>query len=411
VVVVKVCFVTSNFPPEAVGGTEQVVTALAARLHASGVEVVAISGSDVPHGSAEAGHDDVQREQFEDTVVHRIFKLPDEWDRQGFVRPRILALVRNLLVQERPDIVHVHSTASLGSGVTSIAHELGLPIVMTFHDLWVTCARYFRLPAGGVSCPTGTDRAPCVICVNDALQTDAAYVGKALAERDRVLREEVGKVSICTAPSHTAARFVRECLPYAGDIEVIPHGVLRPVVAADRAPAPAPGERLRIGTFGGLVPEKGVLELVEAVAGLPCELRLVGRLHDATFCRLLHERLDEQGTAHHVRISGYGSDDRHPARDLHLAVFPSKCQETYGLVVDEALVHGVPVVLSDSGAFAERRGMPGVVVTPLADLAATLRELVASPERLAALRAAMPATLPTIDASARRHLELYRSLA
>ncbi|MBL8726863.1 MAG: glycosyltransferase [Planctomycetes bacterium] len=407
----KVCFVTSNFPPEAVGGTEQVVAALAARLHAAGVEVTAISGSDVPHGSVEAGHEDVRHERHEDTVVHRIFKLPDEWDRHGFVRPRILALVRDLLVREQPDLVHVHSTASLGSGVTTIAHELGLPVVMTFHDLWITCARYFRLPHGGVTCPTGTDRAACVVCVNDALQTDPAFVGQALAERDRVLREEVAKVSICTAPSATAARFVRECLPYGGDIEVIPHGLLRPVAAADRAPAPVPGERLRIGTFGGLVPEKGVLELVEAVAGLDVELWLVGRLHDATFRRLLHERFESQGTRHHVRTGGYGPGDRHPARDLHLAVFPSKCQETYGLVVDEALAHGVPAVLSDSGAFAERRGAPGIVVTPLPGLAATLQQLVASPERLAALRAAIPADLPTIDASARRHLELYRSLA
>lgn len=407
----KVCFVTSNFPPEAVGGTEQVVTALAARLAAAGVEVVAISGSDVPHGSAEAGRDDVRTESFEATTVHRVFKLPDEWDRQGFVRPRLLGIVRDLLARERPCVVHVHSTASLGAGVTTLAHELGLPIVMTFHDLWITCARYFRLPHGGVSCPTGADRAPCVTCVNDALQTDPEHVRKALAARDHALRADVAKVDVCTAPSATAARFVRECLPFAGGIEVIPHGVLRPVAAVDRAPAPAPGERLRIGTFGGLVPEKGVLELVEAVAGLDCELRLVGRLHDATFRRLLHERLAEQGTPHVVRAGGYGPGDRHPAGDLHLAVFPSKCQETYGLVVDEALAHGVPAVLSDSGAFAERRGTPGLVVTTIADLAATLRGLVTSRDRLAALRAAIPAELPTIDASARRHLELYRSLA
>lgn len=407
----KVCFVTSNHPPEAVGGTEQVVTALAACLRAQGIDIVAISGSDVPHGSAEAGPDDMRREQHEGTVVHRIFKRPDEWDRHGFVRPRILALVRHLLVRERPDIVHVHSTASLGAGVTALAEELGIPVVMTFHDLWVTCARYFRVPAGGVSCPTGSDRAPCVVCVNDALQTDAGHVASALAERDRVLREEVAKASICTAPSATAALFVRDCLPYSGTIEVIPHGLLRAVPAADRAPAPAPDQRLRIGSFGGLVPEKGVRELLAAVRGLDCELRLVGRLHDGTFRRELQERADEQGTSLVLRGGGYGADDRHPARDLHLAVFPSKCQETYGLVVDEALAHGVPVVVSDAGALAERAGTGGVVVTPIARLADVLRELVTCRDRLAALRAAIAAELPTIAISARRHLELYRSLA
>ena len=70
----------------------------------------------------------------------------------------------------------------------------------------------------------------------------------------------------------------------------------------------------------------------------------------------------------------------------------------------------MPVVCSDAGALAERRGTGGVVVAPIADLPATLRELVTSPARLAALRAAIPPALPTIAASADRHLALYRSL-
>ena len=70
----------------------------------------------------------------------------------------------------------------------------------------------------------------------------------------------------------------------------------------------------------------------------------------------------------------------------------------------------MPVVCSDAGALAERRGAGGVAVTPLAGLPALLRELVGSPARLAALRAAIPTRLPTIAASAARHLAIYRSL-
>ena len=106
----------------------------------------------------------------------------------------------------------------------------------------------------------------------------------------------------------------------------------------------------------------------------------------------------------------YSHQDRHPARDLDLAVFPSKCQETYGLVVDEALAHGVPVVVSNSGALAERSVTPGVVVTEFDALANVLGELVASPERLSALREAIPRELPTIAVSAQRHLDIYQSL-
>ncbi len=400
----KVCFVTANWPPEARGGTEQVVTALARELRAADVEVTAISGSDEPHAGI-----DVDITRPDGVLVHRLRRLPGEYDRHGFERPRLLGLLRMLLRQHAPDLVHVHSFAGLGTGIVPLAHELGLPSVVTFHDLWVTCARFFRLPVGGVQCPTGTDRRACVTCVNDALQTDPAAVAGALAARDRLVRADVAAAAMCTAPSATAAAFVRDCLPYAGPIEVIPHGLLQPIAAARRSSGPRPGERLRIGTFGGMVAEKGVRELVAAVRGLPCELHLVGPFYAPAFAAEIEALARQHGTIL-VQRGRYGPGDRHPAADLDLAVFPSKCQETYGLVVDEALAHGVPAVVSDFGALRERASTGGVVVTPLSRLATVLHELVASPDRLAALRAAIPTSLPTIARSAARHLELYRSL-
>lgn len=399
----KACFLVANHPPEAWGGTEQVVVALARELRGRGVEVVVVSGTDVPHAGV-----DVLREEFAGVAVHRVPKLPDEWDRQGFVRPRIHGLVRAVLQEERPDVLHVHSSASLGLGLAPLARGLGVPVVATFHDLWSTCARYFRLPIAGVTCPTGAGREPCVRCIGADVGLPSDAVRAALAERDRLVRAEVAAATALTAPSATAARVVRDCLPCDQPIEVVPHGLLRPVAAADRAAPPQPGERLRVGTFGGLVAEKGVPELLDAAAGLPIELHLHGRVyHEALAARIAAAR----AAGVDVRAHGpYTAADPHPARNLHLAVFPSKCQETYGLVVDEALAHGVPVVCSDAGALAERRGVGGVAVTPLAGLPARLRELVGSPARLAALRAAIPATLPTIAASAERHLAIYRSL-
>lgn len=402
----KVCFVTANWPPEALGGTEQVVTALARELAALGVIVFAISGSDEPARSSDA----VSNESHDGVFVHRVPCEVFEHDLNGLVRPRLLRLVRELLERNRPDVVHVHSFSRLGGGITPICRELGMRVVVTFHDLWVTCARYFRVPAAGIQCPTGTGRAPCVPCLNELVPTEpATVVAAALQQRDHVLRAEIALAQVATAPSETAARFVRECLPLAAPIEVIPHGLLRTVQSEHLAERWQPGTPLRVGMFGGLVAVKGVRELVDAVAGLPCELHLSGPFHEPALEDEVRARAAASGTRLVLR-SRYTGAERHPARDLHLAVFPSKCQETYGLVVDEALAHGVPAVLSDAGAYAERRGTGGIVVTPIAKLAEVLRELVASPEKIAALRAAIPATLPTIAASAERHLELYRRL-
>src|SRR5262249_25573636 len=145
---------------------------------------------------------------------------------------------------------------SFGAGQLQQAAALGIPSVLTFHDLWVTCARYFRLPPPGITCPQGAGRGSCVRCVNLELQNpDLRAVEQALQGRDRDVRAEVAAAAVLTAPSRTAARMVQQHLPWTGAIEVIPHGLLRAVPAAARAPSPQPGERLRIGTFGNLVAE------------------------------------------------------------------------------------------------------------------------------------------------------------
>ncbi|MCR9247162.1 MAG: glycosyltransferase [bacterium] len=400
----KVGFLTSNHLPEARGGTEQVVDALERQLRSLDVTTFAITSSDVPH----FGTDHIE-ENVDGVVVHRLFKRDDEWDHRGFERPRLLGLVRELLTKEHPDVLHVHSTAALGTGCIGVARELGIPVLMTFHDLWPTCARYFRLPAPGITCPTGTDRTSCIACVDGIMRAGPDVVAAALAERDRLVRADIAQVNACTAPSQTTARTIADCLPHDGAIEVVPHGLLHAVSASERSPGPRPGERLRVGSFGGLGEEKGIPELLAALAGLPCELHLAGR-HGGEWLTAAVTRLEASGVP--VVLAGeYGPTDPHPARAIDLAVFPSKCQETYGLVVDEALAHGVPCVVSDHGALAERAEHPGVVVTALANLRATLHDLASSPDHVTALRRAIPAELPSIRAAATRYLELYRSIA
>jgi glycosyltransferase involved in cell wall biosynthesis len=238
----------------------------------------------------------------------------------------------------------------------------------------------------------------------DLRKPDIRVVVDAIAARDRLLRAELDAAQVLTAPSRTAAEMVRRHMPTERAIEVVPHGVVQHVET--RARPRGEGETLRIGTFGNLVAAKGVMELVEACAGLPCELHLHGAFLEPTFEASVRGRAAELGIRLLVHGS-YGSADPHPALGLHLAVFPSRCQETYGLVVDEALAHGVPVVVSDQGALAERAGTGGLVVTPLVSLATTLRALACEPGGLDRLRAAVPTALRTMADAARDYLALY----
>jgi glycosyltransferase involved in cell wall biosynthesis len=125
------------------------------------------------------------------------------------------------------------------------------------------------------------------------------------------------------------------------------HALHNVIDVARRAPAPV-GANRTITCIGRLDEEKGVRLLATAAAacGLPTVFVGDGPL-----------RGEIEGFAH-VTVTGWVSPadvvahlDR--ARCL---VFPSLWYETFGLVVDEAASRGVPAVVSDITAAAERVG-------------------------------------------------------
>lgn len=396
----RACLLTANFPPEMQGGTELVAASLARELHRLGHEVTVLTTGERLHSGV-----DVELEDFHGIEVRRVPRHEGEWETGGLHRPRLLQLLHHAFEHLRPDLVHAHHLAGFGTGVLPMCRELGIATVWSLHDLWVTCPRYFRLPPTGHHCPAGAGRAECAPCLDvDLRKPDLRVVVDALVERDRLLQGELAAAQVLTAPSRTAAELVRLHAPTDRRVEVVRHGVVHP--AHSRAVPPRAGEPLRVGTFGNLVAAKGVMELVESCAGLPCELHLHGAFLEPDFAAAVRRRAAELGVA--LVVHGrYAPGEPHPAHNLHLAVFPSKCQETYGLVVDEALAHGVPTVVSDRGALAERAGTGGVVVTSLDALPQVVRSLVCDQGRLGALRSAVAPVQRTMAHAALEYLDLY----
>ena len=195
-------------------------------------------------------------------------------------------------------------------------------------------------------------------------------------------------------------------------------GLLEPIPSSEPTDGWDGDRPLRVGTFGNLVADKGVDVLVDAMVGVRrqhaagvVELHMHGRWLDESLRAAVRNRaqganllLVDHGPYHH------GMDAAHPASGLDLAVFPSLCEETYGLVVEEALARRVPVIVSDLGALAERIGEGGMV-TPAGDEAALARailDLLDDPARYRALRSAIPDEFASIEDAARRYLDLYR---
>lgn len=400
----KLLLFVHNFPPEFLGGTEQVVSSLGRAYASLGHDVVVVSGSEERTEDAS-----VSEEEQGGLRVLRLRRAADENYGVELAWPATGSLVTDVLMDEQPDFVHVHHWCTLGTDILQRAAALGIPGGITLHDLWASCARFFRRPPNGIRCPLDDSRSTCVSCVGLELPgSEHDSIAASMERRDRALQRELQTARFVAVPSKAQRDLIAKHLPW-DQAEVVPHGLLD--VVDERACEREIGMPLRVGSFGNVVPEKGFDLIVEALGhlGEEVELRVSGRCPRPEYVEGLARRAEALGLPF-VYTGPYGPADRHPALDLDLAIFPSLCHESYGLVVDEALARGVPVVVSGRGALPERAAHGGVVVRQggVGPLEIALAKLLRSEKRRAALRAEIPAEYPSIHDAAESYLARIR---
>jgi glycosyltransferase involved in cell wall biosynthesis len=163
-----------------------------------------------------------------------------------------------------------------------------------------------------------------------------------------VCRRVTPEATVLHVTSEEEARESRQRMPL--DAVVVPNGIEVPNDVAHRASSGP----LRLMYMGRLHPKKGIENLLEACSllpeTLPWTLDIVGageaKYEDALRGKIVELRLSER-----VRMRGLlvGTEKRQIFESCDLAVFPSHT-ENFGMVVAEALAHGVPVIAS--------KGMP-----------------------------------------------------
>jgi glycosyltransferase involved in cell wall biosynthesis len=173
-----------------------------------------------------------------------------------------------------------------------------------------------------------------------------------------------------------------------------------------------------IGYLGRLVPQKGVLDLVEALPLLPpqARLRLVG---NGGLRPQIAARAAELGVSARIELIPWTSDVPAELRRLDALVLPSRTtptwKEQFGRVLIEAMSCGVPVVGSSSGEIPRVIGAGGLVY-PEGDvtaLAAALRRLADDASlraELGRLGRARVLAHYTQAALAQRYYEIYHSM-
>src|SRR5262249_50843252 len=153
--------VAPHFAPHFEGGTEAVVRAQARELIARGHRVRIIAGTDRAHSGS-----DVERVTLDGIEVFFVPRLPDEYYDLDLEHPRLRPIVLELA--RGAELVHIHHWSTLHAHLVR-DFAARVPVVVTLHDLFLTCPRFFRLPVDpAIRCPPRGELDPCARCVAPA---------------------------------------------------------------------------------------------------------------------------------------------------------------------------------------------------------------------------------------------------
>ena len=193
-------------------------------------------------------------------------------------------------------------------------------------------------------------------------------------------RQALARTGGCIVTSPATQRRLRDFGQSDGRVHVVTPGIRWPAAPLRHAENKS-GER-RLLCVATLSPRKGQDILLNALAGLTdldWRLDLIGGARDAEFAGELQRLARRLGLAERVAFLGEVASDRLEAqyRSADLFVLASH-HEGFGMVLAEAMAHGLPVISTRAGAIPETvPDAAGALVPPgdAAALAATLRRL------------------------------------
>jgi len=327
---------------EAAGGVQVHVRQLAAELRTRGHRTTILAPGSQP--SEDAGVRIVGRPvrvPYRGTVAPISFS-PGAWRR-----------IRSAMRSFDPDLIHAHEPLTPSTSMLAVL-AAEAPVVATFH--------------------ASLDRSRLMELAGPAL------------------RQVSGRIDAAVAVSDAAASFVRRVV--RGPMEIVPNGVDVRAFSDPGRPVEGLPAGPKILWVNRLDPQKGfeiMLRAFEQIASEVGEVHLLvaGDGRDRVLLRSLpgdlRSRILRLGTVAHEALPRY-----HAAADVFVS--PATGQESFGIVLVEAMAAGVPVVASDIEGYREvvRDGVDGLLIPPNDPnaLAAAIRRVLSEPELAAALKAA-----------------------
>ncbi|MBH9553313.1 glycosyltransferase family 4 protein [Inhella gelatinilytica] len=284
--------------------------------------------------------------------------------------------------QREFDVVHVMHSMRMGTAIAA-ALAAGVPLVASLTDFHPLCLRTNLVDQVGDLCAGPQQGVAC-----RQRCSALGWAPEALARRLNQAATWLRSTSACIAPSEFVAQRYRAELPDL-PLHVIPHGVdgLRFLDLGAKRPPPAPS--LRLLFIGSLIEIKGLHVVLQALAQhpkWPITVDVAGGLHgDPVYQQRIRQAMQAD-----PRVTWHGQQ---PSDDVlrllgqaHVLLLPSLVPETFSLALHEGFAAGLPALVSDQGAPADRVRATGAGCTvPMGSVEAwegALADLVKSPDRV-----------------------------
>ena len=261
-----------------------------------------------------------------------------------FGKGQVKRCFSRLLDDFRPDVVHLHNIhTQLSPVLAELAHERGIKVVWTIHDLKLLCPRYDCLRRGETICEECFENKYKVLeykCMkNSGVASLVAYTEAIMWNRDRLS----SSTDLFICPSEFMAGKMRQGGFPQEKIVVLPN-----FIDVENCVLPADLSKSDYYCYvGRLSHEKGVATLVEAASRLPYRLVVVG---DGPI------RKDVEFKAQaNIEFVGYKDWDeiKNIVSKSKFTVSPSEVYENNPLSVIEALSLGTPVLGAKIGGIPE----------------------------------------------------------
>ena len=363
----KIGFISNLYPPSIIGGAEISVKRVADGLVKRGHEVIVITTT--TNGNTfieEVGGVKVYRinplniyamyhHQGQPELLKPIWHTIDLWNLHSYF------VVKNILKNEMPNVVHINNFKGLSLSVFSAAKRLNLPLIFTAHDYSLICPRANLLNGSGEICTV-----PPRLC-------------KVYVKIQKYLVDN--KPDVVTAPS----QFVIDKLKESGLFEGVEMMKLPLGIELGEKKVEKSNDVIDILYVGGLSKHKGVHILIDAFKKLEYEticLHILGKGKDGD------EFKKTAGSDKRIIFHGFVPDKElmELYQKANLTVVPSIWYDNSPMVIYESLMNGTPVIGSRIGGIPElvEDGYNGFLFEAgnVNELKAILENLIESPSEL-----------------------------